>query len=239
MTIEHIIEPAPPVDVSHVEAELTAFLGGDTPPAELRMRGPFAISDSAQADWCMERLAELDHLARDYADRILLWQEAQKRAVAARAWFETRLSEWAAARRTKTVKSFPLAHGTISTREVQPRVTVVDEDAAVAWAKQHAPDAVKTTHSLLVSKVGDRVRLWTVVTGYNAIHQTTGETQHIDVDPPQLADPKVLTELRARMEGYTVEPITTVEARDDKGRPVPGFGVIDGKVSVTVKPLGL
>jgi hypothetical protein len=53
------------------------------------------------------------------------------------------------------VKTWTCPFGTVSFRTVAERVKVVEEEEAVAWLMHHDPDAVKTKHTVLVSKLSD------------------------------------------------------------------------------------
>jgi O6-methylguanine-DNA--protein-cysteine methyltransferase len=56
---------------------------------------------------------------------------------------------------TLKVKTWTCPFGTVSFRTVAERVKVVEEEEAVAWLMHHNPDAVKTKHTVLVSKLSD------------------------------------------------------------------------------------
>ena len=54
---------------------------------------------------------------------------------------------------TLKVKTWTCPYGTVSFRSVAEKVRVVDEEQAVAYCLQHDPEAVKTKHTILVSKL--------------------------------------------------------------------------------------
>jgi hypothetical protein len=56
---------------------------------------------------------------------------------------------------TLKVKTWTCPFGTVSFRTVAERVKVVEEEEAVAWLMHHNPDAIKTKHTVLVSKLSD------------------------------------------------------------------------------------
>jgi len=56
---------------------------------------------------------------------------------------------------TLKVKTWTCPFGTVSFRSVAEKVRVVDEEQAVAYLMHHNPDAVKTKHTVLVSKLSD------------------------------------------------------------------------------------
>jgi hypothetical protein len=56
---------------------------------------------------------------------------------------------------TLKVKTWTCPYGTVAFRTIAERVKVVDEEQAVAYCLKHDPDAVKTKHTVLVSKLSD------------------------------------------------------------------------------------
>ena len=50
-------------------------------------------------------------------------------------------------------KTYTCPWGQVAFRDVKPKVVVENQQLAVAWAKEHAPDAVKVVESVLVSKL--------------------------------------------------------------------------------------
>jgi hypothetical protein len=56
---------------------------------------------------------------------------------------------------TLRVKTWTCPYGTVSFRTVAERVKVVEEEEAVAWLMHHNPEAIKTKHTVLVSKLSD------------------------------------------------------------------------------------
>ena len=56
---------------------------------------------------------------------------------------------------TLKVKTWTCPFGSVSFRTVAERVKVVDEEETVAWLMHHNPEAVKTKHTVLVSKLSD------------------------------------------------------------------------------------
>ena len=53
------------------------------------------------------------------------------------------------------VKTWTCPYGTVAFRTVAQKVRVVDEEEAVEWLMHHDPEAVKTKHTVLVSKLSD------------------------------------------------------------------------------------
>jgi hypothetical protein len=56
---------------------------------------------------------------------------------------------------TLKVKTWTCPFGSVSFRTVAERIKVVDEEETVAWLMHHNPEAVKTKHTVLVSKLSD------------------------------------------------------------------------------------
>lgn len=56
---------------------------------------------------------------------------------------------------TLKVKTWTCPYGTVAFRTVAQKVRVVDEEEAVEWLMHHDPEAVKTKHTVLVSKLSD------------------------------------------------------------------------------------
>ena len=56
---------------------------------------------------------------------------------------------------TLKVKTWTCPFGSVSFRTVAERVKVVNEEETVAWLMEHNPEAIKTKHTVLVSKLSD------------------------------------------------------------------------------------
>ena len=57
------------------------------------------------------------------------------------------------------VKTWTCPFGSVSFRTVAERVKVVDEEETLAWLMEHNPEAVKTKHTVLVSKLSDHATI--------------------------------------------------------------------------------
>jgi hypothetical protein len=69
---------------------------------------------------------------------------------------------------TFRTKTYTCPWGQVAFREVKPKVVVNNPQLAVAWAKSHAPDAVKVAESILVSKLPeDLVTEWLASEDHN------------------------------------------------------------------------
>lgn len=59
------------------------------------------------------------------------------------------------------VKTLTMPWGTIAVRETMAKVVPVNTELAVAWVKENAPEALKVSESVLVSKLPDEmVQVW-------------------------------------------------------------------------------
>ena len=236
MDLDKLAKIEPPTDEQAVEQDLERWLDGGHP---VMHRPPWAITDNNSADWAIQRLAECRARVQEYRDTIALWQNALDRIDAAGDWFEDRLKEWAVANRTPQRKSFPLAHGTVGTRSSQQRIEVVDEPAAIAWAKVAAPAAVKSTERFLKSEVGGAASIVQCVMALRATDKATGEYELIAVDVAPL-DPARLAKLQTKLgDGFVVEPVFEQYVLDPTGAQVPGLTVKPAEVTASVTPLGL
>jgi hypothetical protein len=56
---------------------------------------------------------------------------------------------------TLKVKTWTCPYGTVAFRTIAERVKVVDEEETVQWLMEHNPEAIKTKHTVLVSKLSD------------------------------------------------------------------------------------
>jgi len=112
----------------------------------------FHITKKEEAEWLVGKLTALDAkeeiLERQY--------NAMKREIENdRRFFEWRfgreLQEWVSRNLPPKKKSIKLLTGTVGFRTRPPRLEVVDENVALEWAKQHAPDVVEiiTTERIL------------------------------------------------------------------------------------------
>lgn len=245
MQLERVAAPPAQVDEAAVERELMEYLG-ERPENVPPVREPWRINTLGAADWAMRQLRDAQRLAQQYRDEIALWTAALNRIAHAGEWFEERLREWAISQRTDQHKSFSVAHGTVSTRSSKARAVVVDEPAAIAWAKEHGRlDAVKVTESFLISEAG--VFVAALVVGFESTNKLTGDMEQLAVTPAPLNEHD-LAKLRETLgDGYVVEPIlelfacTTIANGDepDTVEVVPGLAVAPEKVTASVKPLGL
>ena len=134
----------------------SGWITGDESPEELAllvMRKRMDIEASIQAekdklDAITNNMVKLigKHMAR------LEWLERQ---------YNDKLQDYALSQLprkadgTLKVKTWTCPFGSVSFRTVAERVKVVDEEETVAWLMEHNPEAIKTKHTVLVSKLSD------------------------------------------------------------------------------------
>lgn len=229
------------VDEAVVDAEVEAYIEGHAPARE-----PWAIRTMDEADWCLVRVAKVRALLAEYDDTIALWKNARARMERAAEWHEARLKEWAIDRRAPGMTSVTLGHGTIRTTKRGPAVEIVDEDAAIEWARVAAPEAIRTTESLLVTKLKDVVRIDDVVTGWRVIDRETGETIEYmtPAEMAEIADGQIVSVevpgRRVSIVNTDGEHVATADAElapgvvDAAGVLVPGLSVRPAKISASI-----
>lgn len=235
MDLDKLAGVAPAVDEDAVEEELHMYLIGVRDDRE-----PWAITTVGQADWAMQLVADADRRTRQYQDEIDLWTDAKRRLSSGADWLRDRLEEWAVGLRTDKAKSFPLAHGTVATRKTKPAIDVIDEEALIAWAREHAPGSLHTVERCNKSELGDAAVITEVIVAYEAIDKTTGDVERVPVPKVSVFDEAKLDRLRERLgDNYQVNPEFALAVLDPDGELVPGVEIRPERVTATVTPLGL
>lgn len=123
-----------------------------------------------EVEWAFRRLARsraaLDRLADRYAEmvgRIDQWYEQEKRADTKAADYLTALIERfgvAARARDPRTATLHFPSGTIKTTlRKEPRAIAADERAALEWARDNMPEAVRLTPSLSISVLRDHIAI--------------------------------------------------------------------------------
>ena len=134
----------------------SGWIKGDESPEDLAllvMRKRMDIEASIQAE-----RAKMDAIIQNM-NKIIAKHEARM------IWLENRydaqLQDYALSQLprkadgTLKVKTWTCPYGTVAFRTVAEKVRVVDEEETVAWLMHHNPEAVKTKHTVLVSKLSD------------------------------------------------------------------------------------
>lgn len=122
----------------------------------------FTVTDRLSAEWVLERMAEADALAAAEQMRLAAVtaniehriKAAQKR----RNWLQLRfgpeLQKYAEnALVGAKSRTLVLDHGRISFARSPGSIKIANMPAAVSWAQEYAPLAIKTVHSVLVSEL--------------------------------------------------------------------------------------
>lgn len=112
----------------------------------------FAVVDVKSANWVMRRIME----ARAYAEAVQEWADAETaRAKREEQFFLLHFGNGLQAVLEEEIekqkgrrKSVKLPAGTMGYRAEPQRVRVDDEAAAIEWARQHCPDAVRVTERI-------------------------------------------------------------------------------------------
>jgi len=134
----------------------SGWIKGDESPEDLAllvMRKRMDIEASIQAE-----RAKMDAIIENARKMIgkhqarLDWLEAQ---------YNAQLQDYALSQLprkadgTLRVKTWTCPYGTVAFRTIAEKVRVVDEEETVAWLMHHNPEAIKTKHTVLISKLSD------------------------------------------------------------------------------------
>jgi phage host-nuclease inhibitor protein Gam len=125
----------------------------------------FHVTDLSSAEWVLDKMAGHEAQIAALSMRLAAIQHnittLVKQQNARRAFLEYRygqeLKAFARQNLKGKSKTWRCAYGLVAFRKTQPGVVVWDEAAAIAWAKEHCPDAVKVKESFLVSVAKDAV----------------------------------------------------------------------------------
>lgn len=140
------------------------ILDSEFPDGPTASRPDFVVRTNPEADWvlqCYQEVdSEIDRLQRLKKARIEQIDLMIKEQARRRRWLDRRfltdLQQFAErALAVARKKSILLTFGTLGFRKGHSGYVVNDPVLAVEWAKTYAPDAVKVTESLLVSKLPD------------------------------------------------------------------------------------
>jgi hypothetical protein len=135
---------------------MSGWIKGDESPEDLAllvMRKRMDIEAAIDAETAKMHtiLANCTSMINKHAAR-LAWLERQ---------YNAQLQDYAMSQLprkadgTLKVKTWTCPYGTVAFRTVAERVKVVEEEEAVAWLMHHNPEAIKTKHTVLVSKLSD------------------------------------------------------------------------------------
>lgn len=237
------------VDVTVPAADLADPASEPDDPALPEAARRWRITDDGSAEWAMRHVAgaeaDLERLgaqAADWAERISEWFRHQsKPLLAKRAFFQAHLERYALEVRAADPKrkSVVLPSGVVKTHASSPRVQVADPEAALAWAREHDPAAVKVVEDVLVSKL-EHAHVAELVTEAWVTHSCG-----CIATPNNYADgltlPAVGTAVECPECGNADVLVGRVDiigrrylAVDDDGRPVPGLDATSPTVTAKV-----
>jgi hypothetical protein len=126
----------------------------------------FTVDSATAAEWVLEKLseaegrvvglkAELAGVQERFASRI---KDQERRSEWLRARFGSELEEFAKSQLDGKSKTWKGTFGSVAFRATSPRLVVLEQDKAVAFALMACPDAVKTVQSVLVSNIPENVK---------------------------------------------------------------------------------
>jgi hypothetical protein len=146
-----------PENIDSVDIDEDAKVGTDE--GSVFVPVTFHVHDEATANWVVRRVLE----ARAYGERVRDWaaQEiARSKHEEDRLMylFGTQLRQWTSGEIAKfrgRRRSLNLPSGQVGFRHSGARLTVIDEPAAVEWAIQHCPVAIRTIHKIVVNELQD------------------------------------------------------------------------------------
>jgi len=158
------LSPIPPTLLAPTDTGWVEALTEDELPEPAQR---WRIDGTGSAAWAMAHVvsaeAQLEALtaqAVEWYARIDAWlahESAQPRATV--AFFGAHLERFAldAREADPRKKSVTLPGGKVQTREAKPRAVVTDEEEALAWALNHAPEAIRTVEKLRLEALRQRL----------------------------------------------------------------------------------
>lgn len=158
------------IDGMTIDTDTGEIMSIETPTPE------FTVHDEDTARWVLTKIgkAEAAVTAID-ADADVVWAEtiianADKKRAQAKAkldWLHTRfdgeLAEYAKAQLDGKSKTWSTTVGRVSFRTVKGGLRVVDAERALTWAKDNAPDCIKTTEEFHITKLNEEQRTFATV----------------------------------------------------------------------------
>jgi len=136
------------------------------------VRSTFKIATKEDAEWvliklqtCESEIQAIDKTPSVIAARALIAnaesmkKDLERRYASIERRFGPELANWARTQLVGKAKTFKTLFGSVSFRAVPDKIKVADEELAVAWAKVHAPAAIKTTHKFLISEAKDKINM--------------------------------------------------------------------------------
>lgn len=136
----------------------------DVSAAELEVAKRWKPENMREADWVSSKFAkrsaelnEIEELARERIAQIEAWRTAERTRINRTLnWAVGILSEFAAMKReTEGLKTLNLPDVKVTSRTAKAAIKVTDasNEALIAWARERAPEAIKTTSVVQVAEV--------------------------------------------------------------------------------------
>lgn len=207
------------------------------------------ITDLADAEWAMARLADaqarlqaISDQAAEWMDRITEWaRQAGRRDEATADYMAGKLQAWALGQRAADpkAKTFQLPSGTVATRHDKPAVEVDNPAEVSIWASLNLDQpgqVVEQRPHVHVAELRKVVTVTERLTGWLVTHPdgTTTDLPERDVLDGQ-GKPLVGDVVNGKPVA-AVEPLTELVAVDAHGRQVPGVHVRADRYTATVTP---
>lgn len=210
----------------------------------------WAVTDDGAAEWSMRHIAnanaEIEKLrlqADEWEARIHQWFTQRAKPLEAKvAFMSAHLERYALYRREADpkAKTLTLPSGRVRTTRQVPTVVISDADEAIRWTAQNAPEAIKTTHKVLVSDLRHHVHprelvtlAW--VTNSCGCKVSVRDDEGLQIPPvgtetecPECGQPALI--------GKVEELAHRWVAVDSDGAYVPGVDVDPGGVTAKVVP---
>lgn len=231
-----------------------AILAGtlDSFPAPARAWQPATLED---AEWCMTRLrvlldrvAEVEHRTRAWADRLARWRDAELRRVQPGVeYFDSRLREYALRARANDPKrkTVFLPSGDVKTQAPsKPVVSVMDEEALLEWLREEVPAdtfeaVVQTSEHVKVVDIRKLVSAQKRLLPSCALcgDELGPDGKHAGDDEPCPNDPDGIHSVGCGCDRPDHEPVP-IDAFDVYlgEKPVPGMIAVIGQVTAKAVP---
>lgn len=109
----------------------------------------FEITDEISADWAADKILTAEQRLQRIKQRsAAAIAQAEREVERVRTFFGPQLKTWALANLPRQGKTIWLPSATLSFRRVPGGPKVIDEKAALAWARAYHPAAVRTREEL-------------------------------------------------------------------------------------------
>lgn len=103
----------------------------------------FHVTSESKADWVIKKILaiedEIDRIERQHERRV---KQLEREKEFFKIRFGAELEGWIRANLNGRKKSIDLPHGRAGFRKSQETIEIIDQDAAVDWAKENCPSAL-------------------------------------------------------------------------------------------------